>query len=203
MKKVVLGKSGIEVSALCLGTDLYGSKRDRATSFALLDFFHTAGGTFIDTANFYASWLEGFKGGESETTIGQWMKERGARDKMVIASKLAFDYPGSPGGLTPPRSSANAKRAYAASRPTESTFTIPHRDDRATPLEETMAAFDRLVKAGKVRAIGASNLSVWRIAQSNLLSQLKGWAGYVAVEQRFTYLRPALCRRFRPADFHQ
>jgi aryl-alcohol dehydrogenase-like predicted oxidoreductase len=201
MKKVVLGKSGIEVSALCLGTDLYGSKRDRATSFALLDFFHSAGGTFIDTANFYASWLEGFKGGESETTIGQWLKERGTRDKMVIASKLAFDYPGSPGGLSASEIERECEKSLRRLQTDRIDLYYSHRDDRATPLEETMAAFDRLVKAGKVRAIGASNLSIWRIAQSNLLSQLKGWAGYVAVEQRYTYLRPRYAADFGPQIF--
>ena len=201
MQKIRLGKSGIEVSALCLGTDVYGSKRDRATSFALLDFFHNAGGTFIDTANFYASWLDGFQGGESETVIGQWLKERGARNKMLIASKLAFDYPGSPGGLTAAEIERECEKSLRRLQTDRVDLYYSHRDDRATPLEETMAAFDRLVKAGKVRAIGASNLSVWRIAESNLLSQLKGWAGYVAVEQRYTYLRPRHAADFGPQIF--
>jgi aryl-alcohol dehydrogenase-like predicted oxidoreductase len=201
MQKIRLGKSGVEVSALCLGTDLYGSKRDRATSFALLDFFHSAGGNFVDTANFYASWLEGFQGGESETVIGQWLKERGARDKMVIASKLAFDYPGSPGGLTAAEIERECEKSLRRLQTDRIDLYYSHRDDRATPLEETMAAFDRLVKAGKVRAIGASNLSVWRIAESNLLSQLKGWANYVAVEQRYTYLRPRHAADFGPQIF--
>ncbi|MGA8554308.1 MAG: aldo/keto reductase, partial [Candidatus Acidiferrales bacterium] len=93
MKKEKLGRSSLEVSALALGTDLIGSKIDRATSFALFDFYREKGGNFLDTANFYASWLPGFQGGESETTIGAWMKERGNRNEMVISSKLAFDYP--------------------------------------------------------------------------------------------------------------
>jgi aryl-alcohol dehydrogenase-like predicted oxidoreductase len=201
MQKVLLGKSGIEVSALCLGTDLYGSKRDRATSFALLDFFHAAGGTFIDTANFYASWLDGFQGGESETTIGQWMKERGARDKMVVASKVAFEYPGSPGGLSAGEIERECEKSLRRLQTDRIDLYYSHRDDRATPLDETMAAFDRLVQAGKVRALGASNLSVWRIAESNLLSQLKGWASYVAVEQRYTYLRPRYAADFGPQIF--
>jgi aryl-alcohol dehydrogenase-like predicted oxidoreductase len=201
MKKVLLGKSGIEVSALCLGTDLYGSKRDPATSFQLLDFFHAAGGTFIDTANFYASWLDGFQGGESETTIGKWMKERGTRDRMVIASKLAFDYPGCAGGLSAVEVERECEKSLRRLQTDRIDLYYSHRDDGATPLEETMSAFDRLIKAGKVRAIGASNLSVWRIAQSNLLSQLKGWAGYVAVEQRYTYLRPRYAADFGPQIF--
>jgi aryl-alcohol dehydrogenase-like predicted oxidoreductase len=201
VKKVPLGKSGIEVSALCLGTDLYGSKRDRPTSFGLLDFFHGAGGTFVDTANFYASWLEGFQGGESETTIGAWMKERGARDQMVIASKVAFEYPGCDGGLSAAEIERECEKSLRRLQTDRIDLYYSHRDDRATPLEETMEAFDRLVKSGKVRAIGASNLTVWRIAQANLLSQVKGWAGYSAVEQRYTYLRPRYAADFGPQIF--
>src|SRR5215831_20866002 len=100
MQKVKLANSGISVSALALGTDSIGSKIDRETSFRLLDLFREQGGTFIDTGNFYAAWLPGCQGGESETTIGQWMKERGARKEMVVATKVGFDYPGSPGGLS-------------------------------------------------------------------------------------------------------
>src|SRR3954467_269781 len=100
MQRLKLGSSDVEVSALCFGTDLVGSKIDRQTSFQLLDLFHEQGGTFVDTGNFYAAWLPGCSGGESETTIGLWMKERGNRDEMVIATKLGFDYPGSPGGLS-------------------------------------------------------------------------------------------------------
>ena len=100
MKTWKLGHSDVEVSALSYGTDLIGSRIDRETSFTLFDLFYDRGGTFLDTANFYSSWVEGCSGGESETTIGQWMKERGVRDKIQISSKLGFDYPGSDGGLS-------------------------------------------------------------------------------------------------------
>src|SRR5690242_17314356 len=198
MQKIRLGKSGVEVSALCLGTDLYGSKRDRTTSFALLDFFHNAGGNFLDTANFYASWLEGFQGGESETTIGQWLKERGARDKMVIASKLAFDYPGSPGGLSAGEIERECEKSLRRLQTDRIDVYYAHRDDTATPLEETMQAFDRLVRAGKVRAIGVSNIRVWRIAEANTISQAHGWPQYCAIEQRHTYFRPRHGADFGP-----
>jgi aryl-alcohol dehydrogenase-like predicted oxidoreductase len=201
MKKAALGKSGIEVSALCLGTDLFGTRRDRATSFRLLDFFRGAGGTFVDTANFYASWLEGCQGGESETTIGQWMKERGARDLMAIASKVAFDYPGCAGGLSAAEIERECEKSLRRLQTDHIDLYYSHRDDRATPLDETMEAFHRLVKSGKVRAAGASNLAIWRIAQANLLSQVKGWAGYSAVEQRYTYLRPRYAADFGPQIF--
>lgn len=201
MEKLRLGRSGVEVSALCLGTDLFGSKRDRETSFHLMDRFYEAGGTFIDTANFYASWLDGFEGGESETTIGAWLKERGCRNEMAVASKLAFDYPGCAGGLSAGEIERECDKSLRRLGTDRIDLYYSHRDDRATPLEETMEAFSRLVNAGKVRAIGASNLAVWRIAGANLLSELKGWAGYVAVEQRYTYLRPRYGADFGPQIF--
>src|SRR5512143_1342217 len=100
MQRLRLGNSDIHVSALCMGTDSIGSKIDRETSFRLLDLFREQGGTFIDTGNFYAAWLPGCHGGESETTIGRWMKDRAARKEMVVSTKLGFDYPGCSGGLT-------------------------------------------------------------------------------------------------------
>ena len=201
MKKVRLGTSDIEVSELCLGTDVFGSSRDKQTSFRLLDYFHGAGGTFVDTANFYASWLDGFQGGESETVIGEWMAERGTRNDMAVATKLAFDYPGCAGGLSPAEIERECEKSLRRLRTDRIDLYYSHRDDRATPLEETMEAFDRLVKAGKVRAIGASNLSAWRIAQANQISKSQGWAGYVAVEQRYTYLRPRYGADFGPQIF--
>jgi len=94
VQKTKLIKSNLEVSDLAMGTDLIGSKIDREASFKLFDFYADEGGNFIDTANFYSSWFPGCHGGESETTIGSWMKERRNRGEMVISSKLAFDYPG-------------------------------------------------------------------------------------------------------------
>lgn len=201
MQKRTLGNTGIEVSALCIGTDIYGSKRDSATCFALLDFFRSKGGTFVDTGNFYAAWLEGFVGGESETTIGNWLRDRGCRNEMVLATKLGFDYPGSPGGLSAGEIERECEKSLRRLQTDHLDLYYSHRDDRETPLEETMEAFNRLVTSGKVRAIGASNLTVWRIAQANMLSQLKGWAGYAAVEQRYTYVRPRYGADFGPQIF--
>ena len=118
MKRERLGKSGLEVSALALGTDLIGSKINRTTSFGIFDFYREKGGNFLDTANFYASWLPGFQGGESETTIGAWMKERRNRNEMVISSKLAFDYPDSKGGLSAskPKTNPAVKGRFVCSR---------------------------------------------------------------------------------------
>jgi len=201
MQRVTLGNTGIEVSALCLGTDVFGSKREAAVCNTLLDFFREKGGTFLDTANFYASWLDGFVGGESETTIGNWLRDRRCRDEMVIASKLAFDYPGCTGGLSAAEIECECEKSLRRLQTDHLDLYYSHRDDRDSSLEETMEAFHRLVKAGKVRAIGASNLTVWRIAEANTLARLKGWTPYSAVEQRYTYARPRYGANFGPQIF--
>ncbi len=198
MDKIKLGKTGLQVSALCFGTDLIGSKINRETSFQLLDLFREQGGTFIDTGNFYAAWLPGCQGGESETTIGQWMKERGTRNEMVISTKLGFDYPGCPGGLSAIEIQRECEKSLRRLQTDHLDLFYAHRDDPQTPLEETMGAFDRLIRAGKVRAIGASNLKVWRIAEANTVGQHHGYAQYGVVEQRHTYLRPRHGADFGP-----
>ena len=201
MNKVTLGKSGIEVSALAMGSDLIGSRIDRETSFRLFDFFRENGGTLIDTANMYACWLPGCQGGESETTIGQWMKDRGCRQQMVISSKLAFDYGGCAGGLSAAEIERECEKSLKRLQTDHIDIYYAHRDDRDMPQEETMAAFDRLIKTGKVRAVGASNLALWRIAEANTLSRVHHWSGYSVVEQRYTYLRPRHGADFGPQIF--
>lgn len=198
MRKLTLGSSRIEASALCFGTDSIGSRIGMEQSFRLLDRFREAGGTFIDTANFYAAWLPGCVGGESETAIGKWMKDRGCRDEMVIASKLAFDYPGCAGGLSAAEIERECEKSLKRLQTDRLDLYYAHRDDAATPLEETMGAFDRLIKAGKARAIGASNLRVWRIAEANKVSEQRGYAQYSVVEQRHTYFRPRHGADFGP-----
>jgi aryl-alcohol dehydrogenase-like predicted oxidoreductase len=198
MKKLKLGSSEVEVSALCIGSDAIGSKVDRETSFRLFDRFREAGGAFIDTANFYSAWAPGCVGGEAETTIGHWMKDRGCRSEMAIASKLGFDYPGCDGGLTAAEIERECEKSLRRLQTDRLDLYYAHRDDPATPLEETMRAFDRLIRAGKVRAIAASNLPVWRIAEANAFSRLQGLAGYCAVQQRYTYFRPRHGADFGP-----
>jgi aryl-alcohol dehydrogenase-like predicted oxidoreductase len=201
VEKVKLGNTNLEVSALAMGSDLSGSKIDRATAFKLFDCFAENGGTFVDTANMYASWLAGCKGGESETTIGAWMKERRNRNQMVVSSKLAFDYPGCNGGLTAAEIERECEKSLKRLETDRIDLYYAHRDDLATPLEETMKAFDMLIKAGKVRVIGASNLSVWRIAEANMVSFTNKWAEYSVIEQRYTYLRPRHGADFGPQIF--
>jgi aryl-alcohol dehydrogenase-like predicted oxidoreductase len=201
VKKHRLGKSGLEVSALAMGSDLIGSKIAAQDAFRLFDFYHSRGGNFIDTANMYACWLPGFQGGESETTIGAWMKERGNRSKLVVSSKLAFDYGESKGGLTAAEIVRECERSLKRLQTDYLDLYYAHRDDREVGLEETMKAFDGLVKAGKVRAIGASNVALWRIAEANQVARQNGWAEYSVVQQRYTYLRPRHGADFGPQIF--
>ena len=198
MRKIKLGNSNVEVSELCFGTDLIGSRIDRETSFRLFDLFHESGGTFIDTGNIYACWLPGCSGGESESTIGAWMKDRGNRNQMAIATKIGFDYPGCEGRLTAAEIESECEKSLRRLQTDHVDVYYAHRDDPHTPLEETMEAFHRLVQAGKVRAIAASNLRVWRIAEANTMCQLRGWPQYVAIEQRHTYYRPRHGASFGP-----
>lgn len=201
MEKVKLGKSNLEVSALAIGSDLIGSRIDRETSFELFDFFSQNGGTLIDTANFYSSWYPGCRGGESETTIGAWLKARGNRQQMQISSKVAFDYPDCAGGLTASEIERECEKSLRRLGTDYLDLYYAHRDDRQTPLAETMEAFDRLQRAGKVRAVGASNLAVWRIAEANAISVAQGRSGYTVVQQRYTYLRPRHGADFGPQIF--
>lgn len=201
MQKIKLGHSDVSVSSLCMGSDLLGTKHGRDTTFALLDTFRENGGTFIDTGNIYAFWLPGFKGGESESVIGEWLEDRGCREEMVVGTKIGFDYPGCPGGLSAKEIEKEFDKSRKRLRSDYIDIYWSHRDDYDTPQAETMEAFDRLVKAGKVRALGASNLRIWRIAQANELARANGWTEYSAVEQRYTYLRPLPAADFGPQIF--
>ena len=198
MERLRLGNSSVEVSALCYGTDLIGSKINEEDSFQLLDTFHGRGGTFIDTGNFYASWYPGCVGGESETTIGRWMAARGARKDIQISTKWAFYYPRGSGGLSAAEIERECEKSLRRLQTDHLDVYYAHRDDFETPLEETMEAFHRLIKSGKVRAIGASNLWLWRIAEANMLATVQGWSTYSVVEQRYTYLRPRHGADFGP-----
>jgi aryl-alcohol dehydrogenase-like predicted oxidoreductase len=191
MEKIQLSNTGVDVSALCLGTDYYGSRTDSKTAHRLLDQYFDAGGRFVDTANVYACWIPGFEGGESETTIGQWLKARQNRHQMVIGTKV---------GAGPYQDSERGLRAKEIQRECEKSLNrlgietidlyYAHIEDRTTPHEETLEAFDRLVQSGKVRLIGASNHKAWRLAEARTISKVNGWEAYCAVEQRYTYLRP-------------
>jgi aryl-alcohol dehydrogenase-like predicted oxidoreductase len=180
-----LGGSGIETVPLMLGGNVFGWTVDEAASFALLDRFVEAGGTLIDTADVYSAWNPGHKGGESETIIGAWIKARGNRDKVQIATKVGLLPIDGTAGL----SAAHIARAIDASLTRLGTDHVDvyfaHIDDDKTPLEETLGAFDALVRAGKVRAIGASNFKAPRLAEALAVSDANGLARFTVLEPEY------------------
>src|SRR4051812_45354045 len=169
-----LGNSGLMVSPLAFGGNIFGWTVDEARSFELLDAYLRAGFNFVDTADLYSRWVPGNAGGESETIIGNWFKRSGKRAQVVLATKVGMDMGGSEKGL----SKAYILRAVEKSLKRLQSDYIDlyqsHVDDPQTPLEETMGAFDELLKSGKVRAIGASNYSAERLATALEVSKEKG-----------------------------
>ena len=157
-----IGHSGLSTPPLVLGGNVFGWTADRDTSFAVLDAFFAGGGRMIDTADVYSAWIPGHVGGESETVMGEWMKARGNRDKVLIATKVG--HTGAPGGLTPDAIAAGIEGSLLRLQTDHVDVYYAHIDDSQTPLEETMAAFGALITAGKVRAFGASNYTADRLA---------------------------------------
>jgi len=198
VKTVPLGNTGVEVSAFCLGTMYFGNRTDQETSYRLLDQYLEAGGSFLDTANIYARWVPGFKGGESEALLGEWMRERKNRSQMFIATKVGFEYPGVERGLRADQIETECEKSLRRLGVDTIDLYYAHVDDRDTPMEETMEAFDRLVKAGKVRFIGASNFLAWRLEEARWTSQRHGWAEYCSIQQRYSYIRPKPGASFAP-----
>ncbi|MCU6795005.1 aldo/keto reductase [Paenibacillus sp. WQ 127069] len=196
MQQLLLGNTGIQVSALGLGCLNFGSRTDKETSYRLLDQYVDAGGSFLDTSNNYAFWNEGCSGGESELLLGQWLKDRGNREHIVLATKVGAQ-PTIPGGGFESMEGLSRKaieQAIDGSLRRLGTDYVDlyyaHIDDVNTPLEETMEAFDRLVRAGKVRALGCSNHHTWRVEKARIISKSHHWAPYSCIQQRYTYLRP-------------
>ncbi len=190
MKTYSLGSGGQQVSAICLGSAYFGTRISPETSFEILDTYYAQGGRFIDTANSYAGWVPGAEGGESERTIGDWMRSRGVRDEMFIATKVGIEYPGVEAGLSPGQVAAECEKSLARLGIERIDLYYAHLDDRQTPLAETLGAFSRLVDAGKVRLIGASNFRAWRMEQAHGICRAEGLPFFQALEMHLTYLKP-------------
>lgn len=163
-----LGGSGIDVSPLCFGGNVFGWTADEKTSFALLDAFVDAGFDFVDTADVYSRWAPGHTGGESETVIGKWFASSGKRSKLVLATKVGMEMAPDRKGLA----AGYIVKAVEDSLKRLQTDYIDlyqsHTDDADTPLAETLEAYDKLIRAGKVRAIGASNYEAPRLKEALL-----------------------------------
>ena len=180
-----LGSSGLQTPKLVLGGNVFGFTVKSPEAFAILDRFVAAGGTMIDTADVYSAWAPGNRGGESETMLGEWLARRGGRDDVLIATKVGLLAGEGGEKLQAGRIAAAVEASLRRLRTDYIDLYYAHRDDDKTPLDETLGAFDRLVKAGKVRVIGASNYSAERLAQALEVSRREGLV-------RFEVLQPEL-----------
>jgi aryl-alcohol dehydrogenase-like predicted oxidoreductase len=182
-----LGRTGLKVAALCLGGNTFGWTTDQTGSEAVLDAYGAAGGNFIDTADVYSRWAPGHSGGESETVLGRWMKARGNRHQVIIATKVMG--PMGPGPNDTGLSRHHIIDAVEASLRRLQTDYIDlyqaHWDDRETPLAETLRAFDDLVRQGKVRYVGASNYHAWRLTRALWESDRHGYARYETIQPKY------------------
>ncbi|MFD9890854.1 aldo/keto reductase [Amycolatopsis sp. NPDC059027] len=178
-----LGSSGLVVSPLCLGGNVFGWTADEEQSFAVLDAYSAAGGNFVDTADAYMYHFPGNEAGQSETIIGTWLAARRNRDEMVIATKVG-DHPRHK-GLAPANIKAAAEESLRRLGTDHIDLYYTHFDDESVPVEDIITALDELVKAGKVRAIAASNIGPERLSASLAFSDREGLARYVALQPQY------------------
>ena len=184
-----LGLTDLDVFPLCLGANVFGWTADRDQSFSVLDSYASAGGNFVDTADIYPAWVPGNSGGESEVIIGEWLAARGNRDAVVVATK---------GSRLAPNTGLTAKAIHGAADASLRRLGVDtidlyyaHYDDEDTPVQETVAAYDELVQAGKVRYVATSNMSPGRIAESLAFADQEGLARYVAVQPQYNLVERA------------
>jgi len=182
MEKRRIGRSDIWVAPLCFGGNVFGWTIDEPTSFRLLDAFKDAGLNFIDTADSYSNWVPGNKGGESEIIIGNWMKQKGNREQVILATKLGSDLGGGNKGLSKNYMIRQVETSLKRLQTDYIDLYQAHYDDPATPVEETLEAFHQLVRQGKVRITGASNFSADRFAESLKMSRERNITSYQTLQ---------------------
>jgi aryl-alcohol dehydrogenase-like predicted oxidoreductase len=191
MEKRQLGQSPIAIPPLVFGGNVFGWSADAATSFKLLDAVVDAGLTAIDTADMYSVWAPGHKGGESETIIGDWLASRGGRDKLVIMTKVGMDMPDGK-GLSAAWIKTSVDRSLKRLRTDVIDLYQSHKDDETTPLEETLGAYADLIKAGKVRTIGASNYTAPRLREALAVAEAHGLPRYVSLQPHYNLVERPL-----------
>ncbi|MBT9329502.1 aldo/keto reductase [Paracidobacterium acidisoli] len=188
MQKRTLGSSGPAVPPIVLGGNVYGWTLSEADTFHQLDRALDAGLNFVDTADVYSRWVPGHQGGESETILGRWFAKSGHRSQVILATKVGMDMGDGRKGLK----AAYIEQAVEDSLRRLQTDYIDlyqaHSDDKETPLEETLGAFDKLVKAGKVRYLGASNYSGLRLAEALETSKKHGFASYISLQPHYNLM---------------
>ena len=178
-----IGAGGLVTPRLVLGGNVLGWNLTGEEAFAVLDRFFGAGGTLVDTADVYSSWGPGHRGGESESLIGDWLRRRGRRDGVLVATKVGYDR-----GLSPAWIEAAADASLRRLGLEAIDLYYAHKDDPETPLEESLRAFDRLVRAGKVRALGASNYSAQRLAEALDIQEREGLARFEVLQPEYNLM---------------
>ncbi|MEO5952090.1 MAG: aldo/keto reductase [Chloroflexia bacterium] len=177
-----VGKSDLQVSPLCLGGNVFGWTADDAASQAVLDAYVESGGNFIDTADVYSTWVPGHVGGESEDTIGRWMKARGNRDSIVLITKVGNEMSQQNKGLSKRHIMKGAEDSLRRLQTDYIDLYFAHKDDPDADQEETLEAFTRLIEQGQVRYIGASNYTAERLASALQISKSQGYASFVCMQ---------------------
>jgi aryl-alcohol dehydrogenase-like predicted oxidoreductase len=185
MEKRQLGRSGLEVVPLCFGGNVFGWTIDEPTSHRILDAFVGEGFNFIDTADMYSRWAQGNSGGESETIIGSWLKGRGDRDKLVIATKVGMEMGLGRKGLAPAYIRASVEDSLRRLQTDYIDLYQSHADDPDTPFEDVLGTYQELIEQGKVRAIGASNISAARLRQALDVSARTGLVRYESLQPEY------------------
>src|SRR3954470_2328346 len=198
MRTKPLGRSGLQTAPLVLGGNVFGWTADEPTSYAILDRFVELGFNLVDTANTYSTWVPGHAGGESETLIGKWLKRSGKRDRVLIATKVGMAKDGEE-GLTRAQIEKHVDASLQRLQVERIDLYQTHKDDPKTPVEETLEALARLVKAGKVRAIGASQYQPARLRESIAASERLGLPRYDTWQPEYNlYDRQAFERDLQP-----
>jgi len=203
MQRRKLGSTGFEVAPLAFGGNVFGWTADEASSFRLLDAFVDGGFNLVDTADVYSRWVKGHSGGESETVIGRWLRKSGKRNRIVLATKVGMDMGDGKIGLAPQYIRQAVDDSLRRLQVDHIDLYQAHQDDPKTPLEDTLAAFAELIRAGKVRAIGASNYSAARLDEALKTSARLKLPRYESLQPLYNLVEraayeaelEALCRR--------
>jgi aryl-alcohol dehydrogenase-like predicted oxidoreductase len=183
-----LGRSGLETPPLVLGGNVFGWTATGEEAFRILDRFADSGGTMVDTADVYSAWVPGHRGGESETLIGEWLRRRGSGRRLMVASKVGMLHRHGGGKLEPWRIEKAAEASLKRLGVDTIDLYYAHQDDPDTPMEEVIEAFDRLVGAGKVRVLGASNFTAERLGQALSLARKMGTSRYEVLQNEYHLL---------------
>lgn len=185
MSKRTLGQSGLQVSPIAFGGNVFGWTLDEAQSFAMLDAIVDNGLDFIDTADMYSAWAPGHQGGESESIIGKWLKRSGKRERIVLATKVGMEMGHGGKGLKADYIQKAVEDSLKRLQTDYIDLYQAHQDDTDTPLEETLGAFSRLIAQGKVRVIGASNYSAERLREAHQVAQRLGVPSYQSLQPHY------------------